>query len=671
MTDSKLNIDRVALEQLLNKRFFYAPSFGIYENVAGLFDFGPTGNALQQNLISLWRQHFVIEEDMLEVDCSIMTPSQVLKTSGHVDKFTDWMCKDTKTGEIFRADHLVEGVLESRIEGDVLARKMADMSVSDGNDKTVATDAASSSKGSNAKKNKKKGGPIVATKLDDSVVEEYRNILAQIDNFDGHGLAGLITKYDIRNPDTGNEVTHPVEFNLMFESNIGPTGHIKGYLRPETAQGQFVNFARLLDFNNQKMPFASAMIGRSFRNEISPRSGLLRVREFTMAEIEHYVDPLRKQHPRFSEAADIKVPLLPGSVQLEGKSQPIVMTIGEAVEKKIIDNQTLGYFLGRIYTYLIIIGIKPELLRFRQHLQNEMAHYACDCWDAEIKTSYGWIECVGCADRSAYDLTVHSNFTGEKLCVRENLSEPRVYEKLVCEPNSRVFGPKLKKAAKPVQEHLASLSADELTSVKNALAKDGKAVVKLSGTTADGEYEITPDMVSIENKTITEHVREYIPNVIEPSFGIGRILYSLIEHSFNVRADDEQRAVLSFKPVVAPFKCLVLPLSGHPSFEKPLLDVARRLRSNGVPARIDDAASASIGRRYARNDELGTPFAITVDFQTADDNTVTLRERDTTKQIRGSVEEIVTLVKDLVSGNTTWDDVLASHQLVNTAAASS
>ncbi|KAJ2095591.1 Glycine--tRNA ligase 1, mitochondrial, partial [Coemansia sp. S100] len=258
-----------------------------------------------------------------------------------------------------------------------------------------------------------------------------------------------------------------------------------------------------------------------------------------------------------------------------------------------------------------------------------------------------------------------------KLCVRENLPEPLVTEKLVCETNSKVFGPKLKRAAKPVQEYLESLSDADLTSIQSALSTDGKATVVLSGTPTDGEYDITPDMVTIEVRTITEHVREYTPNVIEPSFGVGRILYSLLEHSFNVRAGDEQRSFFSFKPAVAPFKCLVLPLSGHPSFAKPLQDVARRLRAGGVPARVDDAASASIGRRYARNDELGTPFAITVDFQTADDGTVTLRERDTTKQIRASVDEIVELVKCLVNGSTSWDEVLSKHPLVNTSTSDS
>jgi glycyl-tRNA synthetase len=159
-------------------------------------------------------------------------------------------------------------------------------------------------------------------------------------------------------------------------------------LRPETAQGQFLNFKKLLEFNNDKMPFASAQVGRSFRNEISPRSGLLRVREFTMAEIEHYVDPENKSHPKFEDFKDVVLTILPKDVQLSGKTETVDMTIGEAVAKKVVDNETLGYFMARIHLFLTKIGIKPDRLRFRQHMDNEMAHYACDCWDAEIKTSY-------------------------------------------------------------------------------------------------------------------------------------------------------------------------------------------------------------------------------------------------------------------------------------------
>ncbi|KAJ2688985.1 Glycine--tRNA ligase 1, mitochondrial, partial [Coemansia spiralis] len=430
MADSKLNIDRSALEQLLQRRFFLAPSFEIYEGVKGLYDFGPAGAALQQNLISLWRQHFVIEEDMLEVDCSTITPAKVFEASGHVEKFADWMCRDTVTQGFYRADHLVEEALEARLEGDALARKLAGASIADGDSATAAKPSG--------KKSKKKGGAAAAVQLDDAVAKEYRYILAQIDNYGGDALGELITKYDLRNPETGNPVTAPMPFNLMFGTSIGPTGTLQGYLRPETAQGQFTNFSRLLEFNNQKMPFASAMVGRSFRNEISPRAGILRVREFTMAEVEHYVDPLNKDHARFGEIAGLKLPLLQASRQLEGCTEPVQMAIGDAVGQGIINNQTLGYFLGRIYLYLMKIGIRPDLLRFRQHMGNEMAHYACDCWDAEIKTSaHGWVECVGCADRSAFDLTRHSEATNRKLTVQENLSEPIVKEALVCELNSK------------------------------------------------------------------------------------------------------------------------------------------------------------------------------------------------------------------------------------------
>ncbi|RIA89440.1 hypothetical protein C1645_772495 [Glomus cerebriforme] len=636
--------NRTALEEVLKKRFFYTPSFHIYGGVAGLYDYGPPGCALQANIIDLWRRHFVLEEEMLEMDGSIMTPADVLITSGHVEKFTDWMVRDLETGEIFRADHLIKAVLETRLNGDEQARKAEIVAKSDGNAKS--------------EKGKKKNNKVQAVKLEDSVVADYETTLAQIDNHGGDGLEEIINKYNIKSPETGNDLSKPVEFNLMFESSIGPTGHIKGYLRPETAQGQFLNFKRFLEFNNDKMPFASASIGRSFRNEISPRSGLLRVREFTMAEVEHYVDPKNKNHSRFNEVKDLKLRLLSRGVQEGGKMEPIEITIGEAVEKKIVDNETLGYFLARIYLFLIKLGIKPDRLRFRQHMPNEMAHYACDCWDADIKSSYGWIECVGCADRSAYDLTVHSNRTNEKLVVRESLAEPNVYEKTVLEINKKVFGPKLRQNSKTVEDYLTSLNEEQLEALKKAL-EDGNGVTKVPGTDGN-QYEITNEYLTIKRQTFTEHVREYIPNVIEPSFGIGRILYSLIEHVYWTREGDEQRSVLSFPPRVAPFKCLLVPLSNNPAFTDLVGDLAKRLRKLSIAIKVDDSSN-SIGRRYARNDELGTPFAITIDFQSVNDGTVTLRERDTTKQIRENVDTILQVLMNLVEENVTWEKVMETY----------
>lgn len=519
-------LDRTTLDSLLRRRLFYTPAFEIYGGVKGLYDYGPPGCSLQANIIDIWRKHFVLEEDMLEVDCTMLTPHEVLKTSGHVDKFADWMCKDPKSGDIFRADHLVEEVLESRLNGDKEARGQK-----------VEVDEEKDAK------RKKKVKETKAVKLDDSLVKEYEEVLARIDNYNGDELGLLITKYEIKNPVTGGILLPPVTFNLMFQTSIGPSSNLAGYLRPETAQGQFLTFQKLLEFNQHSMPFASACIGKSFRNEISPRSGLLRVREFLMAEIEHFVDPKAgKRHPRFSEVKDVELVLLDRKVQLEGRTDVRRITIGEAVSTGLVDSESLGYFIARIHLFLKRLGIDPEKVRFRQHMANEMAHYAADCWDAELFTSYGWIECVGCADRSAYDLTVHSKKTGEPLCVRENLAEPLKTEEWVIDIEKKKFGPRFKKDGKAVEVAVDALSQDLREKLSIELSEKGKIEVDVPGV-GNGRVEIDKDLIKIEKRTRVEHTREYTPNVIEPAFGIGRIFYSLIEHVYWTREDSEERGV--------------------------------------------------------------------------------------------------------------------------------
>jgi glycyl-tRNA synthetase len=518
--------DRPTFESLMKRRLFYTPSFEIYGGERGLFDYGPPGCALQNNVVDIWRKHFVLEEDMLEVDCTQITPAEVFKTSGHVDKFADWMCKDPKNGDIYRADHLVEQVLEARLKGDKEARGQ-----------TVEVDAAKDAK------RKRKVKDVGAVKLDDAVVKEYEETLAKIDNYGGEELGQLIKKFDIKGPETGADLDPPRAFNLMFQLTIGPSASApNGYLRPETAQGQFLNFHKLLEFNQQSMPFASASIGKSFRNEISPRSGLLRVREFLMAEIEHFVDPESgKKHPRFDEVKDTKMTLLNRTVQLEGSTKADELTIGEAVASKLVDNETLGYFLARIQMFLLKLGVDYRKLRFRQHMANEMAHYAADCWDAELFTSYGWIECVGCADRSAYDLTVHRNKTRAPLCVRETRSEPLRIEEYQIEIDKKKFGPKFKKDAKVVEQAVEALSQEMRENMSLDLEKQGK--INIDVPELEEKVELQKDLLKIEKRTRVEHVREYTPNVIEPSFGVGRILYSLMEQVYWSRPGDEARGV--------------------------------------------------------------------------------------------------------------------------------
>ncbi|KAK3081653.1 Glycine--tRNA ligase 1, mitochondrial [Coniosporium uncinatum] len=414
----------------------------------------------------------------------------------------------------------------------------------------------------------------------------------------------------------------------------------------------------MLEFNQQSMPFASASIGKSFRNEISPRAGLLRVREFLMAEIEHYVDPEGgKKHPRFDEVKDVELALLDRNVQMSGKSDLTQTKIGDAVATKTVDNETLGYFLARIKQFLIKIGVDEKKLRFRQHMGNEMAHYASDCWDAELLTSYGWIECVGCADRSAFDLSVHAKKTGAPLIVRETRKEPLKIEEYQAELDKKKCGPKFKKDAKAIEAAVEALTQDVREKLAISLKDEGKITLDVDGM-ANGKVELDKDLIKIEKKTRVENTREYIPNVIEPSFGIGRILYSLIEQNFWHREGDEARGIISFPPAVAPTKVLLVPLSNHPDLQPPVKRVTYKLRSMGISNRVDDSG-ASIGKRYSRNDELGTPFGVTVDFDSikTDPPTYTLRERDSTKQVRAKEDEICDAIKNLVDGKETWDDV--------------
>lgn len=597
--------DRSKMEDLIKRRFFFDQSFAIYGGITGQFDFGPMGCALKSNMIQLWRKYFILQEQMLEVDCSILTPEPVLKASGHVERFADLMTKDVKSGECFRLDHLIKAHLEKV----------------------------------KSEKN---------TKAD--LKAEIEDILVKLDGMTADEMSALMKRFDMKSPISGNELTPPIEFNLMFNTQIGPSGLVKGFLRPETAQGIFVNFKRLLEFNQGRLPFAAAQIGNSFRNEISPRSGLLRVREFTMCEIEHFCDS--KDHPKFETVKDTKMLFYSANNQEQGKPAEI-MTIGDAVSQGIVNNETLGYFMARIHLYMIAVGIDSKKLRFRQHMGNEMAHYACDCWDAECLTSYGWVECVGCADRSAYDLTQHTKATGIRLAAEKKLPAPKQIEVVEAVANKAAIGKEFKKDAKVINDALAALDSAALDDMQNKIDSDGAYTL----ATPNGEFKLTANLVSVKKSQKTIHVEEIIPSVIEPSFGIGRILYSILEHNFRMRDGDEQRTYFSLPPTVAPMKCAVLPLSGNAEFQPFVKQLNQELTLVDVSHKVDDS-SGSIGRRYARTDELGVPYAVTVDFDTVKEpHTVTLRERDSMGQVRLPLTDVPVVVRDLANSKISWADV--------------
>ncbi|MBA5942316.1 MAG: glycine--tRNA ligase [Methanophagales archaeon] len=369
----------------------------------------------------------------------------------------------------------------------------------------------------------------------------------------------------VKCPECGGGLEASGEFHLMFQTRIGAgkdkgkggsdeeaIKRSEGYLRPETAQGIFINFQRLLKFNRDKLPFGILQIGKAYRNEISPRQSLIRLREFTLAEVEVFVDPAadKNNHPRFEEVEDRMLSLVvPGADEAEEKS------VEDAVSSGIIANEYLGYHIARVDEFLECIGLPRARLQFRQHQQDEMAHYAIDCWDAEfLSERYRWMEIVGIADRGDYDLSAHAR-----------------------SPN--------------VNMHVHTESG------------------------------------------------EIIPHVIEPSYGIDRIIYALLESAFyEEQIGKEKRRVLRFKREIAPIQVAVFPLLNRDELKSKAVAVFRMLRDAAIAVEYDN--SGSIGKRYRRQDEIGTPHCVTIDYETLEDNTVTVRERDTMNQVRVAVPEL-------------------------------
>ncbi|MDM7912120.1 MAG: glycine--tRNA ligase [Methanotrichaceae archaeon] len=469
-----------------------------------------------------------------------------------------------------------------------------------------------------------------------------KHIIEIPDALSNEEIYRVIKDSEIVCPECGGELSEVYEFNLMFKTMIGPGNKMAGYLRPETAQGMFINFPRLLRYFRDSLPFAAVQIGKSFRNEISPRQGVIRLREFTQAEAEIFIDPRDKSHPRFDEVKDIKMKFYSQAAQERG--EPEEMTFGEAVERGVIAHQILAYYVARTYQFLLAVGVSPDRLRFRQHKSDEMAHYAADCWDAEVLLDrLGWIEIVGVADRTDYDLKAHMAQSKVNLTVFVNYDRPVKRQKLVVKPDMKALGPRFKGKAKAVADALKAMSPEELKGETIKVVVDGETI------------EIEPSLVSCE--TVEEEVRgeEIVPHVIEPSFGIDRIIYTVLDHAYYEDVvDGETRSVLRLKPAVAPIEVAVLPLMDRKELVAPAKKILDELRCRGL--RVDYDTSGSIGRRYRRNDEIGTPYDVTIDYETIEQGTATIRDRDSMRQIRVPVDELADRVQSLLSGCLKFED---------------
>jgi len=438
------------------------------------------------------------------------------------------------------------------------------------------------------------------------------------EKLDREGIKKAIREYNVKCPDCGGDLSNPESFHLMFTTRVGLDKN--AFLRPETAQGIFVNFPIMYRLNREKLPLGVAQIGKGFRNEISPRQGLLRLREFNMAEIELFVDPY--EEPELENVGDTMLNLLTreGEMKISAK---------EAVDRKIMAPY-IAYYMTKIISFLEKLGIDLNRVRFRQHFKEELAHYARDTWDCEILISSGWIEVIGIADRGDYDLRRHMTYSGRDLTALRRFKEPKKIKIKRLRPRMEILGPMFKKDAGRIAEKIESM---EYVEGELEIELDGK-IVKVP----EDAYEIR-----IEEETIGGE--RFIPHVIEPSFGIDRILYAILEHSYYERSDSGYK-VLKLPPRIAPIKVGVFPLMPKDNLDVEARKLLEKLRTSGIPSYYDE--SGSIGRRYARADEIGVPFCVTIDYQTLEDSTVTIRDRDSAKQKRVKIENLVTVLRALI-----------------------
>lgn len=374
-------------------------------------------------------------------------------------------------------------------------------------------------------------------------------------------LTKIIIKKKLKCPNCSGELDAVRLFNLLLKTDLSPIGGQTAFLRPETAQNIFTDFKRIFNTMRAKLPFGIAQVGRSFRNEISPRHFIVRVREFNQMEIEMFIDPEKANEcPKFNDYADEKIVIFTREAQKKG-GKPIETTVKEVFEKSIVPNKWMAYFLAKEFLWFQSLGIPKEALRFRHMLPGETPHYSKGNFDLEINFDFGWKESVGNALRSDYDLKQHAKYSGKDLSV----------------------------------------------------------------TTEDG--------------------RKIVPFVVEPSFGVERPIAGILFHCFR-EGKDRGWSWFAFPPTIVPYHAGVFPLVNKDGLPERAREIYEMLKKE-FDVFYDEAGS--IGKRYARADEVGTFLSVTIDHQTLKDETVTIRSRDTTKQIRVKIEDLINTIQKLIN----------------------
>ena len=485
MTKSNNKIIDV-LTSLSKRRGFIFQSSEIYGGLASTWDYGPLGVELKRNIKDLWWKSIVTaNENVVGMDAAILMHPKVWEASGHVENFHDPLIDNKETKKRYRVDHLLGEQDESVLE------------------KITSKLEIDKSKFSN----------------DD---EYFQAIIANLMNQPDSGQTmidcGVIDSFNKQIGDW----TNLRQFNLMFKTHMGPTEESGSeiYMRPETAQGIFVNYLNVQSTARQKLPFGIAQIGKAFRNEITTGNFIFRTREFEQMEMEFFCN--------------------------------------EEDTSKWLDhwsNERLDWFKN--------LGISSDKLRLRAHGKDELAHYSSACFDVEYKFDFGWSELEGIADRGTYDLDQHIEHSGKKL---------------------RYFD-------------------------------------------------------TVNNK-------HFVPAVVETSAGVDRALLTVLADAYTEEEiNNDKRIVLKLSPKIAPITVAVFPLMNKEGMPEIAQKLTKDLRSD-FSAFYD--AGGSIGKRYRRQDEAGTPFGITVDHDTLSENTVTLRNRDTMEQSRISIDQVSEVIKKLI-----------------------
>jgi glycyl-tRNA synthetase len=574
--------DRVT--ELAKRRGFFTRTAEAYGGVAGFYTYGPQGATLKATLESVWRDRFVTREGHMEIDAPTIMPEDVFEASGHLETFDDMVVDCAACGAAHRADHLIED----------------------------ATD-----------------------------VEEAESLPTT-------EVADRIAAHDIVCPACGAALAgEPVEdFNLMFGTNIGPGDSSPGYLRPETAQGIFVEFPQLAEYARNQLPFGVAQIGRAYRNEISPRRGLVRVREFTQAELEHFVDPDRDE-PSLEAVEDVVLPLYSAADQTTEDGGVRELTVAEALDAGVVGDPWIAYYLGVSRDWYDRVGVDMDRFRYRQHLPGELSHYASDTWDAETEIAGDWIEVTGFAYRGSHDLASHDDHSGDDYTVFRQYDEPRTVEQPTVDPDMSYLGPEYGDRAADIADELRTLAG------ANPEVFEGESVdVSVGGES----YAVPTEAADFSIEEVTESGEHITPHVIEPSFGVDRLTYTILAHNHREDiVDGEERDYLSLPPAMAPTLVGVFPLMDRDGLGERADEITGRLRNRGFAVTYDDAGS--IGRRYRRQDEIGTPYCVTVDYDTLETDTVTVRDRDTAAQRRLPAADLPDALGGLRAGERLFDSV--------------